>query len=68
MSITTEDSPGVLYKIAKTLAKNNIAVKNAKISTLGEKVEDVFVVYGDTLNNESETIKLESDLLSALGN
>ena len=38
----------------------------AKIATLGERVEDVFVVDGPMLSNARSQIALESDLLDAL--
>ena len=42
LSITSTDTPGLLYKVANILASHKISIHSAKISTLGEKVEDVF--------------------------
>ena len=66
LSITSTDNPGLLYKVAKVLASHNISIHSAKISTLGEKVEDVFLVKKEMLLTETETIKIETDLMREL--
>ena len=42
LEVTTVDRPGLLYAIANKIAEVNLQVTHAKISTLGEKVEDIF--------------------------
>ena len=66
LSITSTDNPGLLYKVAKVLASHKISIHSAKISTLGEKVEDVFLVKKESLLTETETIKIETDLMREL--
>ena len=66
LSITSTDTPGLLYKVASILASHKISIHSAKISTLGEKVEDVFLVKKESLLTETETIKIETDLLRVL--
>ena len=44
LDITAADRPGLLVIIANILADMDITVLNAKITTLGERVEDVFHV------------------------
>ena len=66
LSLTAGDRPGLLFKIAKVLQNHKISVQTARISTLGERVEDVFVVESHNLNSEKKSIELESDLLSTL--
>ena len=66
LSITSTDNPGLLYKVAKVLASHKISIHSAKISTLGEKVEDVFLVKKESLFLETETIKIETDLMREL--
>ena len=66
LSITSTDTPGLLYKVASILASYKISIHSAKISTLGEKVEDVFLVKKESLLTEPETIKIETDLMREL--
>lgn len=66
LSISANDRNGLLYTIASVLAKYRVTLHTAKVMTLGERVEDVFLVDGPTLNNARSQIQLETDLLDAL--
>ena len=66
LSISANDRNGLLYSIANVLAKYRVTLHTAKVMTLGERVEDVFLVDGPTLNNARSQIQLETDLLDAL--
>jgi [protein-PII] uridylyltransferase len=66
LSITANDRTGLLYSVASVLAKHKINLHTAKIMTLGERVEDVFLVDGSALNHARLQIQLETDLLDAL--
>jgi len=66
LSISANDRNGLLYAIASVLAKHRINLHTAKILTLGERVEDVFLVDGAALNNTRTQAQLETDLLEAL--
>jgi len=66
MSITAGDRPGLLYSIARVLVNYRINVHTAKINTLGERAEDVFLLSGDVLNDPKAVVRLEADLLEAL--
>lgn len=66
LSVTANDRNGLLYSIANVLAKYHINLHTAKIMTLGERVEDVFLVDGPVLSNPRSQIQLETDLLEAL--
>ncbi|MFL2657001.1 MAG: ACT domain-containing protein [Burkholderiaceae bacterium] len=66
LSLTAGDKPGLLFGIAKVLQQHDISVQTARISTLGERVEDVFVVQGKSLANKKDSIQLESDLITTL--
>ena len=66
LSVSANDRNGLLYSIANVLAKYRINLHTAKIMTLGERVEDVFLVDGPVLNNARSQIQLETDLLDAL--
>jgi [protein-PII] uridylyltransferase len=66
LSIAANDRTGLLYAIASVLTRYRINLHTAKIMTLGERVEDVFLVDGAALNNARNQIQLETDLLDAL--
>jgi len=66
LSIAANDRTGLLYAIANVLTRYRINLHTAKIMTLGERVEDVFLVDGAVLNNARNQIQLETDLLDAL--
>jgi len=57
---------GLLYTIANVLAKYKVNLHTAKIMTLGERVEDVFLIDGAALANARTQIQLETELLDAL--
>ena len=66
LSISAGDRSGLLYSIANVLARYKLNLHTAKITTLGERVEDVFLLDGQMLSNARSQIQLESDLLDAL--
>ncbi|HZX29624.1 MAG TPA: [protein-PII] uridylyltransferase [Telluria sp.] len=66
LSIAANDRTGLLYAIANVLTRYRINLHTAKVMTLGERVEDVFLVDGAVLNNQRNQIQLETDLLDAL--
>ncbi|CAN5341421.1 [protein-PII] uridylyltransferase [soil metagenome] len=66
LSVSANDRNGLLYSIANVLAKYKINLHTAKIMTLGERVEDVFLIDSPVLNNARSQIQLETDLLEAL--
>jgi [protein-PII] uridylyltransferase len=66
LSITAGDRPGLLYAIALVLSRYGVSLRTAKIVTLGERAEDVFVVSGPALANTKTVLQLETDLLKAL--
>ena len=66
LSVSTSDRSGLLYVIARVLARNNVGVQLAKISTLGERVEDTFLVTGPGLRQDKVQLGLEKELLEAI--
>jgi [protein-PII] uridylyltransferase len=67
LSVSANDRTGLLYAIARVLAKHRVSVHSARINTLGERVEDVFLVDGSRLAADNRLqIQLEQDLLDAL--
>jgi [protein-PII] uridylyltransferase len=66
MSISAADRPGLLYAIARVLSQHGITLHTAKIATLGERVEDVFLISGRELAQTATLVRLEQDLLTVL--
>ncbi|MBE0614182.1 MAG: [protein-PII] uridylyltransferase [Burkholderiales bacterium] len=66
LSIIAGDRPGLLYSIALVLGKYNVNLITAKIVTLGERAEDVFLIAGEALFKPRTVLQLESELLDAL--
>ena len=66
LSISSSDRVGLLYAIARVLARHGINLQLAKISTLGERVEDTFLVDGAALRQNKAQLVIESELLDAL--
>ena len=66
LSISASDRIGLLYSIALVLAKHRINLHLAKISTLGERVEDTFLISGAKLQQNRAQIDIETELLQVL--
>ena len=66
LSVSTSDRSGLLYGIARVLARHHVNLQLAKISTLGERVEDTFLVDGAALQHNREQLQIESELLDAI--
>lgn len=66
LTVSANDRNGLLYSIANVLAKYKVNLHTAKVMTLGERIEDVFLIDGSVLSNPRSQIQLESDLLDAL--
>jgi [protein-PII] uridylyltransferase len=46
MTLITRDRPGLLAQVGKIMVKYKISLQKAKISTLGDRVEDFFYIMG----------------------
>ena len=66
LTLSASDRDGLLYAILRVLTSHRVNVQAAKITTLGERVEDFFLVDGAILSDAKAQIKLETDLLEAL--
>jgi len=66
VEIVAGDRPGLLAQIAYTLAKANINVASAKINTLGERAEDIFLIDGARLHDEQALLRVETALYDQL--
>tara|TARA_Y100001936_G_scaffold253844_1_gene321560 strand:+ start:11956 stop:14559 length:2604 start_codon:yes stop_codon:yes gene_type:complete len=66
LSLVTGDQPDLLSRVTKVLADSDVKVHSAKINTMGERVEDVFLITGAILNTTNALISLESNILKIL--
>jgi len=66
LNISASDRLGLLYSIARVLAQHHIVVQLAKVATLGERVEDTFLIHGAPLQHNKTQIAIETELLEAL--
>lgn len=66
LEVVAGDRPGLLASIAYTLAQANVSVASAKINTLGDRAEDVFLVEGARLHDEQALLRLETALYEGL--
>jgi [protein-PII] uridylyltransferase len=66
LSIVAADRPGLLYGMARVLAGHGINLHSARINTLGDRAEDVFLVSGRGLSDVKTVLNLEQELLAVL--
>ena len=67
LSISASDRLGLLYGVAQVLAHHHINVLLAKVTTLGERVEDTFLIDGAALQHSRQQLDLETELLGVIG-
>ena len=66
LNVSASDRTGLLYSIARVLARHGISLQLAKVTTLGERVEDTFLVSGTQLQHNRTQIEIETELLEVL--
>ena len=66
LNVVASDRPGLLYRVARQLANYKLNLYSAKINTLGDRAEDVFLVSGAALEDSKAVLKLEQELLIEL--
>jgi [protein-PII] uridylyltransferase len=66
LTVSASDRVGLLYSIARVLSHHRINLQLAKITTLGERVEDTFLIDGPELQQNRAQIAIETELLEAL--
>lgn len=69
MEVITPDRPGLLARVGRILLDHGVRLTNAKIATLGERVEDVFFVTDDNgapLSDPATCQNLQDDLCRQL--
>ena len=66
LSIVASDRPGLLYGMARILARYGVSLQAARINTLGDRAEDVFLVSSEQLSSAKTVLQLEQELLREL--
>ena len=66
LNISASDRVGLLYSVARVLAHHKINLQLAKVATLGERVDDTFLIDGPQLQQNKAQIEIETELLEAL--
>ena len=66
LTVSASDRSGLLYSIARVLARHHVNLQLAKVTTLGERVEDTFLVDGAALQQPRIQLQIESELLDAV--
>ncbi|WP_036594084.1 [protein-PII] uridylyltransferase [Ottowia thiooxydans] len=66
LSVSASDRAGLLYGVAHVLGAHEISVELAKITTLGERVEDTFLLQGTQLQHNKTQLEIEQELLDVL--
>ena len=64
LRLTATDRPGILYNIAYLFKTMGIRLHSARIATLGERLEDVFVISSSQLSRPSVAAQLEKDIIA----
>ena len=66
LSITCADRAGLLFAVAEALMRHDVSVYSAKIDTLGERVEDTFLIRGAVLQTTAGIAAVETEVREAL--
>jgi [protein-PII] uridylyltransferase len=66
LTVVAADRQGLLFLVARQLAEHRANLHTAKIATLGERVEDTFLISGETLEDSVGRVRLETALLRQL--
>ena len=62
----SERSAYMLFGVAETLVRHGINLHTAKIATLGARIEDTFLISGPNLGQDSQILRVETELLEKL--
>ncbi|MFP5381263.1 MAG: [protein-PII] uridylyltransferase [Gammaproteobacteria bacterium] len=66
LSITCADRGGLLFAVAEVLMRHGVSLYAAKIDTLGERVEDTFLIRGAALETPMGSQALEASVKAVL--
>ena len=69
LEVNCPDQPGILAVLGKILAENKINLQDARITTLGERVEDLFYITDENskaIQDDEQINKLKTDIKTQL--
>lgn len=69
LEVNCPDRPGLLARIGRIFLEFDIQLQNAKIATLGERVEDIFYItdkHGDPIKDEAISRVLQAEICRQL--
>ncbi|GMR07183.1 MAG: [protein-PII] uridylyltransferase [Gammaproteobacteria bacterium] len=68
MEVIASDQPGLLAKTGKILQQHDIHIQNAKITTMGNRVEDIFYITDEhhSMLDDSTQSVLRAEIIEAL--
>ena len=66
LSVIAGDRPGLLSRVARCLVEYHVNLNTAKVNTLGDRAEDIFLVNGEALDDPKTVVRFESELLRQL--
>ncbi|MDL2059709.1 [protein-PII] uridylyltransferase [Mesosutterella sp. AGMB02718] len=66
LSIICNDRPGLLYTISSVLSRSGVNLQTARISTLGERAEDIFQIDGAPLKDPAECLKISREIVESI--
>ncbi len=66
MSVSGADRPGLLSALARVFLKHGLNLIDARVTTLGARAEDVFVVNGAALEKAPSREAIAADLRSSV--
>jgi [protein-PII] uridylyltransferase len=69
LEVIAPDRPGLLAKIGRIFLEFDLSLQNAKIATLGERVEDVFFItdaYNQPLSDPQLCVRLQDTIVHML--
>ncbi|WP_298016461.1 [protein-PII] uridylyltransferase [uncultured Castellaniella sp.] len=66
LSVTSADRVGLLRDLARVFTRHGVNLKMAKIMTLGDRVEDIFILQGAILEQTRGQLQFERHVFDAL--
>ncbi|UOD49375.1 [protein-PII] uridylyltransferase [Orrella daihaiensis] len=66
LAVVATDRPGLLADLAHTFTEFNVSLQMAKVMTLGERVEDVFVISGEVLTQPRQQRQFQRAIFETL--
>jgi len=67
VTVACADRPGLLSRLARIFLENHLNLVDARVTTLGARAEDAFVVNGPALEEPAGRAKLSAELAAAIG-